>query len=365
MGVAMTDLRSASVSDIAQPAIWIGTYAGGGGEGLYALESSADLTAPCPPYRGARNSAFGVHSPRFDLHYIVDEQDEGMLGVHRHDSTGWQCVAGVSTGGAAPCHVALDRTQSLVAIANYASGSVALLRLDPTSGLPIGPPAVHANTGSGPDADRQQSPHAHWTGFSADGSWLYATDLGTDAVLAFAYDAATGTLETSNIAFAAAPGSGPRHMLIHPNHPRLAYLACEMASTLVVLDTGDDAMFRHRRTLSTLPADWQGASIVAHIAANRAGDRLYVSNRGHDSIAVFALDQDGEPVLMQHMASGGASPRVLALSPDETRMIVVHERDHRVTMLAVLPDGTLAPTTVSTVIPGAAFAFSLPARSAA
>ena len=365
MGVAMTDPASPSASDIAQPAIWIGTYAGGGGDGLYALDSSAGATGPGTPYRGALNSAFGVYSPRFGLHYIVDEQDEGMLGVHYHGSTGWQCVARVTTGGAAPCHVALDQTQSLVAVANYASGSVALLRLDPTSGLPIVPPAVHANTGSGPDADRQQSPHAHWTGFSTDGSWLYATDLGTDAVLAFAYDAATGALETPHIAFAAAPGSGPRHMLIHPNYPRLAYLACEMASTLVVLDTGDDALFRHRRTLSTLPADWQGASIVAHIAANRAGDRLYVSNRGHDSIAVFALDQDGEPVLMQHMASGGASPRVLALSPDETRMTVVHERDHRVTMLAVLPDGTLAPTTVSTVIPGAAFAFSLPARSGA
>lgn len=361
----MIDPASLPASTTAPSDIWIGTYAGGGGDGLYPLGSAAGAIAQASSYPGARNSAFGVYASRFDLHYIVDEQDEGMLGVHRHDGINWQCVARVTTGGATPCHVALDETQSLVAIANYTSGSVALLRLDPTSGLPIGPPAVHANTGSGPDPDRQQSPHAHWTGFSADGQWLYATDLGTDAVLAFAFDAANGTLAEPHVAFAAAPGSGPRHMLLHPNRPRLACLACEMASTLVVLEIGDDAVLRHRRTVSTLPAGWQGKSIVAHIAANRAGDRLYVSNRGHDSIAVFALDEDGDPILMQHMASGGASPRVFLLSEDETRMIVVHERDHRVTMLAVLPDGTLAPTEFSVVIPGAAFAFSLPARSAA
>ena len=242
------------------------------------------------------------------------------------------------------------------------------------------PPSVHANTGSGPNAERQQSPHAHWVGFGLDNRFLYATDLGTDQVLAFAVDLEHGTLGTPHTAFAAPPGSGPRHLLFHARHPRKAYLACELTSMLIVLDV-EDGMLRHRAALSTLPVDCTEANIVAHIAANAAGDRLYVSNRGHDSIAVFALDDEGDDgaddggdgrgdgrrgvTPIQHIASGGASPRFFLISEDERRMIVVHERDHRVTVLDILPDGTLAPTDLAVEIPGAAFAFSSRWRSAA
>lgn len=334
--------------------LWIGTYAGGGGAGLYPLHQGPGGWTLGTPHADAPNSSFGTYSTRFDVHYLVDEHD-GTLGVHRFDGRGWAKLAQVSAGGDAPCHVALDRTQSCVAIANYASGSVALYRLDPTTGFPIAPPMIHANTGSGPDPERQQTPHAHWVGFSLDNRWLYATDLGTDEVFAFAFDTEDGTLGTPTTAFKAAPGSGPRHLLIHPRHPRSAYLACELTNTLVVLDV-DGCKLHSRQTLSTLPTEWQGASIVAHIAANAAGDRLYVSNRGHDSIAVFTLDADGNPGLLQHTPSGGASPRFFLLLEEERRVIVAHERDHRVTALAILPDGRLAPTGQGLTVPGAAFA---------
>ncbi len=337
--------------------VWIGTYAGGGGDGFYPLHRVAKDWTLGVPYIGAPNGSFATYSARFDLHYIVDERDDGVLGAHRFEGSEWRCLTRVSTGGAAPCHVALDRTQSCVAVANYASGSVALFRLDHATGLPIAPPTVATNTGSGPDTERQQSPHAHWVGFSLDNGWLYATDLGTDEVRAFAFDAETGVLGTSTSAFVAPPGSGPRHLLIHPRHPHTAYLACELTNRLIVLDV-DGGTLRSRASLSTLPAGWEGHSIVAHIAADAAGDRLYVSNRGHDSIAVFALDGDGNPTLLQHAPSGGASPRVVLLLEDEQRVIAVHERDHRVTALAILPDGRLAPTDQAITVPGAAFAFA-------
>lgn len=333
---------------------WIGTYAGGGGAGLYPLLDDAGRLAAGAPYAAAANASFGAYSQRFDLHYLVDERDDGMLGVYRRADSGWTCLGQVSTGGSAPCHVALDAAQSCVAVANYASGSTALYRLD-ANGMPIAPPIVHANSGSGPNADRQQSPHAHWVGFGPDNRTMYATDLGTDEVLAFAFDADRGTLGPPRTAFAAPPGSGPRHMLFHPRHPHTAYLACELTSTLVVLDV-DDADLRARATLSTLPAGWQGANILAHIGANATGDRLYVSNRGHESITVFALDTHGDATPIQHVASGGTSPRFFLIVEAERRMIVVHERDHRVTMLDILPDGTLAPTDHAVTVPGAAFA---------
>jgi 6-phosphogluconolactonase (cycloisomerase 2 family) len=336
--------------------LWIGTYDGGGGAGLSPLRLTANSLIAGIAYDGAHNAAFGVYSSRFDLHYLVDEQDDGALGVHRRTESGWFCLAHVGSRGSAPCHVALDHTQSCVAVANYASGSVAVYRLDPASGLPVELPMVHVNIGSGPNVERQQSAHAHWVGFGLDNKWLYATDLGTDAVLAFPFDADLGTVDTPVAAFSATPGSGPRHMLFHGRHRKVAYLACELDSTLVVLDVVDGTLCR-RAALSTLPTGWQGANILAHIAANAAGDRLYVSNRGHDSIAVFALDDDGNPHLIQHVASGGASPRVVLLLEHMRWMVVVHERDHRVTILDILPDGTLAPTDIAVHIPGAAFAF--------
>jgi 6-phosphogluconolactonase (cycloisomerase 2 family) len=338
--------------------IWIGTYDGGGGEGVYPLDrTTPERWTIGEPYRDAPNASFGTYSPRFDLHYLVDERAEGAIGVYRRDSVGWVQLAQVAAGGAAPCHIALDRTETNIAVANYASGSIALHRLDPTTGLPVAAPVLHTNTGHGPNTDRQQSPHAHWVGFSLDNRWLYATDLGTDAVLAFAFDADRGTLGAPMIACAAPPGSGPRHLLIHPRRPRSAYLACELTNTLVALEV-DGATLRHRTTISTLPADWHGESIVAHIAVDAAGDRLYISNRGHDSIAVFTLDAKGDPTLLQHVASGGASPRFFLLLEDERQMIVAHERDHRVTALAIMPDGALAPTGIAVHVPGAAFAFA-------
>jgi len=333
--------------------LWIGTYAGGGGAGVYPLSRTGVLGAPYP---NARNASFGTYSSRFDVHYLVDEQDDGALGVHRRTASGWVRLAHVPVGGAAPCHVTLDRTQSVIAVANYASGSVSVFQLDPRSGLPIGQPTVHPNSGSGPNPERQQSPHAHWVGFGLDNRFLYVADLGTDEVLAFSFDAERQTLGTPHVALKAVPGSGPRHMLFHEQHTQSAYLACELDSTLIAL-TVEGRDLKPRASLSTLPAGWHGANIVAHIGANAAGDRLYVSNRGHDSIAVFALNERGDPTLLQHIASGGASPRVFMVLEEENRMLVVHERDQRVTMLGILPDGTLAPTDFAVHVPGAAFAF--------
>ncbi|WP_082470876.1 MULTISPECIES: lactonase family protein [unclassified Sphingomonas] len=335
--------------------LWIGTYAGGGGAGLYPLSIEADRLVIGAADAVARNASFGVYSSRFDAQYLVDEQDDGALGVYRRASDGWSMLASSSSGGAAPCHVALDRTQSCIAIANYGSGTTALYRLD-AAGLPILPADIHKAVGHGPDRERQTSPHAHWVGFGLDNRCLYVADLGADVVRAFAVDVELGRLGPPHIALVAPPGSGPRHMLFTAAHPGTAYLICELSSTLMILDV-DGADLHNRTTLSTLPAGWQGANIVAHIDTNAAGDRLYVSNRGHDSIAVFALDPNGDASLIQHVASGGASPRFFTMIDEGRRMVVAHERDHRVTILDVRPDGTLAPTDLAVTVPGAAFAF--------
>lgn len=332
------------------PRIGIGTYANGGGRGVYAVAEGWTLGAVYPD---ALNASFGVYSRRFDLHYLTDERDDGAVGVHRHGASGWQNLARVGVGGDTPCHVALDHAETLLAVANYGSGSVSLLRLD-DHGLPIAPAQTHANTGRGPNAERQQAPHAHWVGFSPDDRWLFQTDLGTDQVLAYPIE--DGGLGSARVAYAAPPGSGPRHLLLHPHHPRRAFLINELSNTLTLLDRVEDRLTAVR-TLSTLPDGWHGDSIVAHIAANRAGDRLYVSNRGHDSIAVFALAADGEPTLIQHAPAGGDYPRHFALVDDERRMVIANEKAQSVSVLDVRDDGTLAPTGLGFAVPGAAYVF--------
>ncbi|TXC71924.1 lactonase family protein [Sphingomonas ginsenosidivorax] len=338
----MTAFRGASLG--------IGTYAGGGGAGVYAVADGWTLGAACP---AALNASFGAYAPRFGLHYLVDERDAGAVGAYRSGESGWQRLACAAVAGAAPCHVALNHAQTALAVANYASGSVSLFRLD-DDGLPLPPPQVHANTGRGPNPDRQEAPHAHWVGFSPDDRWLFQTDLGTDQVLA--YPVVDGRLGTARIAYVAPPGSGPRHMLLHPRQPGRAYLVGELANTLTLLDRTDDRLTA-RTTRSTLPADWHGDSIVAHLAANRAGDRLYVSNRGHDSIAVFALAADGEPTLIQHAPAGGDYPRHFALLEDQGCMVIANEKAQTVTVLHLRADGTLAPTGISLAVPGAAYVF--------
>lgn len=342
------------------PASWsplgVGTYANGGGRGVYAVANGWTLG---DVYPGAVNASFGVYSRRFDLHYLVDERDDGAVGVHRHGPSGWQCLAQVKVGGSAPCYAALNHAQTLLAVANYMSGSVSLFRLD-ADGLPIAPPQLHANTGHGPNAERQEAPHAHWVGFSPDDRWLFQTDLGTDQILAYPIEA--GQLGPAREAYAAPPGSGPRHLLLDSRHSSRAWLVSELANTLTLLDCREDR-FTAVSTLSTLPDGWQGDSIVAHFAANRAGDRLYVSNRGHDSIAVFALDDDGDAggdaVLLPHAPTGGLSPRFFLLREDERRVVVAHEKSQTVTVLDLREDGRLDPTGISLAIPGAAFAFDV------
>jgi len=335
---------------IAPPGLCVGTYAGGGGGGVYAI---GDGWTRGDVYPRAANASFGAWSSRFGLHYLVDEREDGTVGVHRHGAAGWERLARVAVGGAAPCHLALNHAQTLLAVASYASGSVSLFRLD-AAGLPVGAPNIHVGTGRGPNAARQEGPHAHWVGFDPADRWLYQTDLGTDRILAFPL--VDGRLGPVRTAYAAPPGSGPRHLLLHPRHPGRAWLASELANTLTLLDR-DEHSFTPSASRSTLPAGWQGDSIVAHIAANHAGDRLYVSNRGHDSIAVFALAADGTPSLIQHAPAGGAYPRFFLLHDD--RMIIANEKAQTVTTLSVAADGRLALTGVSLAVPGAAYVFEL------
>ncbi len=183
--------------------------------------------------------------------------------------------------------------------------------------------------------------HIHWVGFAPDGT-LYATDLGSDEVLAFLPD--ERGLGTPRTAYAAPPGSGPRQIAFHPRLP-VAYLVSELASTLSVLDRGGDGTWSARRIVSTLPAPCD--SLAGAILLD--DDRIHVTNRGHDSVASFAIGADGDVRLLGHRPSGGKSPRFLLADGD--RLLVGHEKYGGVTLL---PRGS-GPLLARADVPGAAF----------
>lgn len=331
----------------------VGTYDAAGGRGLYPLDyAPGEGFRLGEPYEGAANASFGAFSARHDLHYLVDEQAAGTVGVHRCTGDDWEALVRVASEGREPCYVALDPAATRLAVANYASGSLALLYLGET-GIPSGSKLLWANSGSGPNAERQQGPHLHCVQFSPDGRWLYAVDLGADEVLRFPAGA-SGALTLDTLAYKAPPGSGPRHLLFHPEG-RIALLVSELASTLSLFDVTDTGLVLRQR-VSTLPEDFAGESLGGHLAINAAGDRIYVSNRGHDSIAVFAFDSDrGTLALLQHVASEGASPRFFLLLEGLDRLVLVNEEGGNIVALAVADDGLLSPTGEQCALPGPAF----------
>ena len=328
-----------------------GTYQRNGGDGLHSLvRDSAGTWLPGPAYVDAANASFGAYADRYDLYYFVDEQAGAVNILRRRE--GWDRLARTGTMGEQPCYIAMSADQRWLAVANYGSGSISLWRLDPETGLAEGLPLVRQNEGTGPVRARQDGPHAHCVAFAPDRKWLYHVDLGTDEVLAHRLDDEAGWLGDPLRALAAQPGSGPRHLAFHPHVP-LAVLASELASTVTLLEVGDGALVP-RETLSTLPLDFRGESLAGHIAFNAAGDRVYVTNRGHDSVAVFALS-DGALVSLQHVPSGGASPRAFILLEADRQLVLANEESGSLTSFEIAPDGTLSPSGQALPLPGAAF----------
>lgn len=339
-----TALRARAGDD----ALIAGTYANEKGPGLVPLLHGRQGWRAGAPVASIRNASFGVRSATTGLRYLLDEQANGTLGVY---DAGLRRIGGAATLGADPCHAALSADGRRLAVANYSSGSVALFTLD-RAGRLAGEAQRIAHQGSGPDRARQAGPHAHWVGFAANGRQLHAVDLGADAV--FLHRIGAGGAIDTQIAYRAEAGAGPRHLARHPRLP-IAYLVAELANSVTVLRAHADGRFGAIATLSTLPRGFTGASAAAHIAVNRAGTRLYVSNRGHDSIAVFAIGSEGGLAPLQVVNCGGHWPRLFLLREAAGEMLVANERSGNIARLPLGRDGRLGAAARGVTLPGVVF----------
>ncbi|MFC1805801.1 lactonase family protein [Planctomycetota bacterium] len=257
------------------------------------------------------------------------------------------------SGGPGPCHLVVDKTGKCVLAANYSGGSVCVLPVGGDGRLGKATAFVQ-HEGSSVDPRRQTAPHAHSINLSPDNRFAFAADLGLDKVLVYRFDAAKGTLAPNDPPFAkVAPGAGPRHFAFRPDG-RFAYVINELSSTVTAFryDAGKGVL-AEIQTLTTLPKGFAGDSYTAEVQVHPSGKFLYGSNRGHNSIAVFAIDADtGKLRPAGHRSVQGDWPRHFGIDPTGAFLLAANRRTNNIVVFRIDPaTGALKPTGHTVEVP--------------
>jgi 6-phosphogluconolactonase len=337
--------------------VFVGTYTNSGkSKGIYRLEidnASSKVSAPVLAAESPDPSFLAISPSRRHL-YAANEVEKfegklaGSITAFRLDAkTGeLEKLNQQSSRGPAPCHLSVDPTGKAVLAANYSGGSVVALpigedgRLGPASGF-------IQHIGRGADPSRQSEPHAHSINVDHAGKYAVAADLGLDELLVYKLDAASATLTPNSPPFTmVAPGSGPRHFAFHPDGTH-AYAINELKSTVTALNynpaSGTLSAFQ---TISTLPLSYEGASYTAEVQVHPSGRFLYGSNRGHDSIAVFAIEPGtGRLKAVEQVPTGGKAPRNFGIDATGRLLLAANQGSDTIKVFKIDPEtGRLTPT---------------------
>jgi 6-phosphogluconolactonase len=306
--------------------VYIGTYTQRGSQGIYRADfdlATGRLESPRLAAEVVNPSFLAIH-PSHKFLYAVGEVGDfaggkgGAVSALAVDPASGRLslLNQKSSRGAGPCHVAVDRSGKFVLVANYGGGSVACLPIQSDGSLGDATSFVQ-HAGSSVDRQRQEGPHAHSVNLDPANRFAFVADLGLDKVFIYRFDADRGTLSANDPPWAkVAPGAGPRHFAFHPSG-RFAYVINEMHSTVTALGyDADRGALETIGTVSTLPEGFSGSSTTAEVQVHPSGKFLYGSNRGHDSIAVFAIDPDtGKLTAAGHASTQGKAPRNFGIDP--------------------------------------------------
>jgi 6-phosphogluconolactonase len=336
--------------------VYVGTYTRGASKGIYLFRldlSSGALTSVGLAGEMVNPSFLTIHRNRRFL-YAVGETNEfagqksGVVsafaidpGTHKLTLLNQQ-----PSGGGGPCYLVVDRSGKYVLLANYGGGSVSALPIGADGKL--GPAtAFIQHSGSSVDRQRQSSPHAHSINVDRANRYAVAADLGLDKLLVYKFDAAKGTLAPNAEPFAALkPGAGPRHFAFHPNG-RFGYVINEMHCTVTALAyEAKTGRFRELQTISTLPGAVEKGFSTAEVQVHPSGRFLYGSNRGHDSIAVFSIDQKkGTLTAVEQEPTQGKIPRNFGIDPTGTFLLAANQNSDSIVVFRIDPKtGALEPT---------------------
>jgi 6-phosphogluconolactonase len=337
--------------------VYIGTYTRNRGKGIYSFRfqpSTGKLTPVTLAAEASSPSFLAVHPNRKFLYASNEHDGEDQPGKNNTVSayaidpaTGALTFLNkVSSQGEGPAHIVVDKPGKFLLALNYRSGSVALLPIQADGRLGEAT-AVDQHHGSGPDKQRQAGPHAHGGAFSPDDRFALVAEHGIDEVMIYRLDADKGSLTPNDPPFyKATPGAAPRHLLFHPNGKTL-YALNELGSSVTVFNWGAAGGTVGRvQEITTLPAGFTGTNATAQLQVDRAGKFLYVSNRGNDSIAVFAIDSGtGMLTLVEHVSTQGKTPRDFALDPTGAFLFAANQNSDNIVLFRVnAATGRLTPS---------------------
>jgi len=323
--------------------VYVGTYTQGDGhgKGIYAFRYRASTAGSDKPMLTSLGVAAETTNPSWvALHpngrflYAVNEvgnyqgPNSGGVSAFAVDATTGKLsfLNEVASRGADPCYVTVDRTGKYVLVANYTGGSIAVFPIGADGKLGAATAFVQ-HTGHGTNPERQEGPHAHSIVLTPDNRFAIVNDLGLDELLVYKFDSTKGTLTPNDPPFAKLePGAGPRHFTLAPDG-KFAYVINEMGRTVTAFSADLQAgVFKSIASVSTLPSGFSGRNDDAEIEVHPSGKFLYASNRGEDSIAIYAIDPaKGTLKQVGDVSTGGKEPRSFAIDPTGTLLFAANQ----------------------------------------
>jgi len=330
--------------------VYVGAYTeapSGSADGIAVFRFDADTGAlhPVQTLPGVVNPSWLALDGREQILFAVNEEAEGRVSAFARDAANGTLrpLNDQLSHGADPCYVSLDPSGRYLLVANYSSGTVAVLPVAADGQLEAATCVIHHQGSS--IRPEQEGPHAHMIRPSVDGHFVLVTDLGIDQVLVYQLDTSTGQLAPSVQGMAlvsANPGAGPRHFAFAPSG-RTLYVINELNSTVAVYDyTPERGELHARQVVSTLPDGIDGPAIgnsCAHIAVSPDSRFVYGSNRGHDSIAIWEVeDANGTLRPVGHESTRGKTPRNFTLDPTGSWLLVANQESDTIVPFRRDPD---------------------------
>ncbi len=318
----------------------------GKGEGIYiyVMDRATGAMRLRKVVTGVKNPSYLAFAPDGRHLYAVNElksfegKASGSLSAFEVDPSDGDLrfLNSRPTGGTDPCHVEVDRRGEWVFVANFASGSVSVFPIESDGSLGTASDFVQ-HQGSSVDPKRQAGPHAHSTVLDAANGLVFVPDLGMDRLMVYRFDAERGKLTPHDHPWVqTGPGAGPRHLDFHPTRP-YAYLINELNSTIGAYEYDRSAgRFKEVHNVATLPKGFAEESSCADIHIHPSGEYLYGSNRGHDSIVIYRIDQaTGRLSLVGHESTQGETPRNFAIDPSGDFLLAANQKSDSIVVFHI------------------------------
>ena len=326
--------------------VFIGTYTGGESKGIYRgkFDSKTGELTDVELAAEMENPSFLAIHPSGKFLYAVGEvakfndESTGFVASFSLDPATGELspLNQVASSGTAPCHLTVDKNGNYVLVANYSSGTASVISIneDGTLGERT---AFQQHTGSSANKQRQEGPHAHSINLDADNKFAFVADLGLDKVMVYRFDPKTGKLEPNDPpSVDIQAGAGPRHFSFHPSG-KFAYVINELNSTITTMKYDSaKGVLEPIQSVSTLPSDHTDASYTAEVVVHPSGKFVYGSNRGHDSIAAFQVDQKtGEISATAIESTRGETPRNFVVDPTGSFLLAENQNSNTITIFKI------------------------------